>query len=118
MPKTALEGTAMPFADPLTRHPTITTTTYATYTTRQPAPMPGHGQGSTYLPALVLLAAVVFGVIYWGSLHLHPLTSCRECGGSGRHHGAVYHRAFRPCRKCRGTGRKLRYGTRFLRSSR
>lgn len=62
---------------------------------------------------------VVGGIAgYWISLHVHPLTDCRTCKGTGKHYGAVFTYASRLCARCGGTTRVTRLGVRiFLRDN-
>lgn len=59
-----------------------------------------------------LIAALILGVPYLVSCRLHPRTSHRSCGGSGRHVSPLYPWSTRRCQGCGGTGRKTRHGTR------
>jgi hypothetical protein len=61
-----------------------------------------------------LIAALVLGVPYLVSCRLHPRTSHRGCGGSGRHSSPLYPWANRRCKGCGGTGRQTRHGTRVV----
>lgn len=54
--------------------------------------------------------ALLAGVAYVVSLHRHPYVTCRSCGGSGRHHGWMFPRAYRACGRCGGSPRR-RLGT-------
>ena len=63
----------------------------------------------------ILILIIIIAVAgYFISLRIHPLTKCRLCNGTGRHHGNVYTYAQRRCRKCGGNGRKDRFGKRFF----
>lgn len=70
----------------------------------------GSGAGYGILAAVVL--ALVLG--YLVSLRLHPLTSCRACGGRGRNRGAFYRYSIGNCSRCGGSGRKARFGVRLF----
>ena len=59
---------------------------------------------------------VAIGVLWVGSLFVHPLTRCRTCKGQARHRGSLFKGSFRACRKCGGTGRRERTGVGALRA--
>jgi DnaJ-class molecular chaperone len=63
---------------------------------------------------IVIIIGIIAVVGYFVSLKIHPLTKCRLCNGTGRHHGSMYTYAQRRCRKCGGSGRKDRIGTRVF----
>lgn len=63
---------------------------------------------------IIVIIGVLAFVGYCISLKIHPLTKCRLCNGTGRHHGSMYTYAQRRCRKCGGNGRKDRFGTRIF----
>lgn len=59
-----------------------------------------------------LLGATIIAVPYVISLRLHPRTSHRACGGSGRHSSPLYPWGNRRCQGCGGSGRQVRHGSR------
>lgn len=70
----------------------------------------GHGN--------LLVSATIFvlggAVAYWFSLHLHPFSQCRKCGGTGRRKAAMFPWAGRSCTACGGRARHRRWGVQFL----
>jgi hypothetical protein len=69
--------------------------------------------GLAHHEPLVIAAVVVVVVIgYRVSLWLHPLTTCRRCGGSGKTPGCLGGRSF--CARCGGDGLVPRLGARAL----
>lgn len=70
----------------------------------------GHGN----LPASAVIFALLGAVAYWFSLHLHPFSQCRKCGGTGRHKAAMFPWSNRSCIACGGRARHRRWGVQFL----
>jgi hypothetical protein len=64
--------------------------------------------------SIFLIIAVLGGIGYLFSLHVHPYTRCHWCRGGGRHRGVVYGYANRACGHCSGNGRQLRLGVRLF----
>ena len=62
------------------------------------------------LNALLVVAAVAFGIVYFTSAWLHPFRPCANCKGTGVHKGAVFRAANRNCASCGGKGRFRRAG--------
>lgn len=54
---------------------------------------------------------------YWVSIHRHPFRTCRACGGTGRHRGAMFPWSFRACTVCGGQSRHRRWGVQLFHSS-
>jgi hypothetical protein len=66
--------------------------------------------GPEALIGIGVLVVLVIG--YRVSLWVHPLTTCRVCGGEGKVSGLFGGRRF--CRRCHGRGLVPRLGTRLL----
>ena len=66
----------------------------------------GGGHGAVIL-ALILFAALVYGIAHRISIHRYPFKNCPDCGGSGRDR-APFFRAHRACTRCGGSGEQLR----------
>jgi hypothetical protein len=64
--------------------------------------------------SVVSIVAVLAGLGYLFSLHVHPYTRCHSCRGAGRHRGVVYGYASRACGSDGGNGRQLRLGVRLF----
>ena len=64
--------------------------------------------------SVLLIVAVLGGLSYLFSLHVHPYTRCHSCKGAGRHRGMMYGYASRACGRCGGNGRQLRLGVRMF----
>jgi len=62
------------------------------------------------MPALIIVAVVLFGTVYFTSTFLHPFRPCGTCKGSGVHKGALFKKASRNCASCGGKGRYRRSG--------
>ena len=65
-------------------------------------------------PLGFVLGAIGLAVPYAVSCRLHPRTSHRGCGGTGRHVSPLYPWANRRCQGCAGTGRQVRHGSRAV----
>ncbi|HKB29483.1 MAG TPA: hypothetical protein VKD26_01465 [Streptosporangiaceae bacterium] len=63
---------------------------------------------------ILFIVAVLAGLGYLFSLHVHPYTQCHSCKGGGRHRGAVFGYGNRACGSCGGNGRQLRLGVRVF----
>jgi hypothetical protein len=59
---------------------------------------------------------LALGVIWVGSLFMHPLTRCSKCKGTARQTGSVFTHSYRGCSRCGGTGRRERTGVGSLRA--
>jgi hypothetical protein len=62
----------------------------------------------------LILAGVVWIVLYAGVCAVWPWGRCGRCDGSGRKYQPLSRKKnWRDCRKCGGTGRRVRLGRRF-----
>lgn len=69
-------------------------------------------------PDVILIGlAITWAVCYRISLHLHPFTKCKTCGGSGRSRGTFFGYASRACGGCGGASRVPRLGVRLFMNS-
>lgn len=59
----------------------------------------------------LILALIVVTLGYIMACVVWPFSSCRKCGGAGRHRSPSG-RAWRYCNRCGGTGARLRAGRR------
>jgi hypothetical protein len=63
---------------------------------------------------VLIVLAIGWMFFYWISLRLHPFTTCRTCGGTGRHRGLFAGNSSRACGNCGGSSRVLRLGVRMF----
>ena len=64
-----------------------------------------------------VISVAVYALLYALSLPRRPFSSCRKCGGSGRHKGLLFTYAHRQCPTCGGSGRHRREGLVIFRNS-